>query len=174
MAIDFRWFYLEIPLGIVLIVSTGFLSALIYQQKARNRSSEKMKLLQTQYKDISQQFKAGQEELARKKEIAEGIPVIVRNLTETLPESAIPPIVIRFSKEFFHALRVGYFVPQEETGEFILLDGAGFPPDLMGRIRIPSDDDILGTAIRKKTSYPGKISIPGEQDRGERLRTMGG
>lgn len=143
-------FLLEIPLGIVLIIFIGFLFALIYQQKTKNRYSEKIKLLQTQYKDISQIFKTSQEELARKKEIAENIPIIVRNLSESLPESAIPPIVVRFSKKFFHALRVGYFVPQEETGEYTLLDGAGFPPDLMGRVRLPADGEILATAVRKK------------------------
>ena len=143
-------FLLEIPLVIVLIISIGFLFAFIYQQKTKNRYSEKIKLLQTQYKDISQIFKTSQEELARKKEIAESIPIIVRNLSKNLPESAIPPIVVRFSKEFFHAVRVGYFVPQGETGEYTLLDGAGFPPDLMGRVRLPADEEILDTAVRKK------------------------
>jgi diguanylate cyclase (GGDEF)-like protein len=145
-----KLFLLEIPPEIVLIVFIGFLLALIYQQKTKNRYSEKIKLLQAQYKDISQIFKTTQEELARKKEIAENIPIIVRNLSENLPESAVPPTVVRFSKQFFHALRVGYFVPREETGEYILMDGAGFPPDMMGRVRLPADEDILGTAVRKK------------------------
>ncbi|MGA7105766.1 MAG: sensor domain-containing diguanylate cyclase [Candidatus Deferrimicrobiaceae bacterium] len=147
---DFRLFFLEIPLGIVLIILIGFLIALIYQQKSKKRYSEKIKLLQMQYKDMSQIFKTNQEELARKKEIAEKIPIIVRNLSKTLPESAIPPIVVRFAKEFFHALRVGYFVDQEETGEYTLMDVAGFPPDMMRRIRLPADEGILGTAVRKK------------------------
>jgi len=143
-------FSLEIPVWIVLIISFGFLFALLYQQKTKNRFSEKMKLLQTQFKDISYIVKKSQEELARKKEIAENVPVLVRRLSENLPENAIPPIVVRFSKKFFHALRVGYFVPREETGEYTLLDGAGFPPDLMGRVRLPADEGILGTAVRKK------------------------
>jgi len=149
-AMDSRLFYFEIPLGIVLILSVGFLFVVIYQQRSKNRYSEKVKLLQSQYKDISHAFKTSQEELARKKEIAESIPGIVRRLTENLPESAIPPIVVRFAKEFFHASRVGYFVGQEETGDYTLRDGAGFPPDLMGRIRLSSDEGILGTAVRKK------------------------
>ena len=143
-------FSLEIPVWIVLIISFGFLFALLYQQKTKNQFSEKMKLLQTQFKDISYIVKKSQEELARKKEIAENVPVLVRRLSENLPENAIPPIVVRFSKKFFHALRVGYFVPREETGEYTLLDGAGFPPDLMGRVRLPADEGILGTAVRKK------------------------
>ena len=85
------FFYFEIPLGIVLILSVGFFLVVIYQQKTKNRYSEKVNLLQSQYKDISQSFKASQEELARKKEIAESIPGIVRRLTENLPESAIHP-----------------------------------------------------------------------------------
>ena len=148
-AMDYRLFYFGIPLGIVLILSVGFLFVVIYQQKTKNRYSEKVKLLQSQYKDISHSFKTNQEELARKKEIAESIPGIVRRLTENLPESAIPPIVVRFAKEFFHASRVGYFVEQEETGDYILRDGAGFPLDVMGRIRLPADEGILGTAVRK-------------------------
>ncbi|MGB3400677.1 MAG: sensor domain-containing diguanylate cyclase [Candidatus Deferrimicrobiaceae bacterium] len=147
---DSRLFFLEIPLGIVLIISIGFLFALIYQQKTKNRCSEKIKLLQTQFKDLSQTFKTNQEELARKKEIAEKIPIIVRNLSKTLPERAIPPIVVRFAKEFFHALRVGYFVDQEETGEYTLMDVAGFPPDMMRRFRLLADEGILGMAVRKK------------------------
>jgi diguanylate cyclase (GGDEF)-like protein len=147
---DSRLFYIGIPLGIVLILFVGFLFVVIYQQKSKNRYSEKVKLLQSQYKDISLSLKTSQEELARKKEIAESIPGIVRRLTENLPESAIPPIVVRFSKEFFHASRVGYFVRQEETGGYTLRDGAGFPPDLMGRIRLPAEEGILGTAVRKK------------------------
>ena len=139
---DLRLFYFEVPLGIVLIFAIGFLLALIYQQKSKTRHSEKVKLLQSQYKDISQSFKASQEELARKKEIAESIPGIVRRLTENLPESAIPPIVVRFAKEFFHASRVGYFVEQEGTDEYALLDGAGFPPDTMGRIRLSAEEGM--------------------------------
>lgn len=149
MAMDSRLFFLEIPLGIVLVVSIGFLIALIYQQKSKKRYFEKIKLLQAQFKDLSQTLKTSQEELERKKEIAEKIPIIVRNLSKPLPERAIPTIVVRFAKEFFHALRVGYFVDQEKTGEYTLLDVAGFPPDMMKRIRLLADEGILGTAVRK-------------------------
>jgi len=139
----------------------------IYQQKTKNRYSEKFNLLQSQYKDISQSFKTSQEELARKKEIAESVPGIVRRLTENLPESAIPPIVVRFAKEFFHASRVGYFVGQEETGDYILQDGAGFPPDVMGRIRLPAGEGILGTAVRKKMVASREDLAPAETRSGE-------
>jgi diguanylate cyclase (GGDEF)-like protein len=161
------FFYFDIPLGIVLILSVGFFLVVIYQQKTKNRYSEKVNLLQSQYKDISQSFKASQEELARKKEIAESIPGIVRRLTENLPESAIPPIVVRFAKEFFHATRVGYFVGQEETDDYILRDGAGFPPDLMGRIRLPAEKGILGTAVRKKMVASREDLAPAETTSGE-------
>jgi diguanylate cyclase (GGDEF)-like protein len=161
------FFYFEIPLGIVLILSVGFFLVVIYQQKTKNRYSEKVNLLQSQYKDISQSFKASQEELARKKEIAESIPGIVRRLTENLPESAIPPIVVRFAKEFFHATRVGYFMGQEETDDYILRDGAGFPPDLMGRIRLPAEKGILGTAVRKKMVASREDLAPAETTSGE-------
>ena len=157
---DLRLFYFEVPLGIVLIFAIGFLLALIYQQKSKTRHSEKVKLLQSQYKDLSQSLKTNQEELARKKEIAEKIPEIVRRLTENLPESAIPPIVVRFSKEFFHASRVGYFVEQEGTDEYALLDGAGFPPDTMGRIRLSAEEGILGAAVRKKMLASRKDVAP--------------
>ena len=166
-ALDSGLFYLGIPLGIVLILTVGFLFVVIYQQKTKNRFSEKFNLLQSQYKDISQSFKTSQEELARKKEIAESIPGIVRRLTENLPESAIPPIVVRFAKEFFHASRVGYFVRQEETGDYILRDGAGFPPDVMGRIRLPAREGILGTAVRKQMVASREDLPPSETRMGE-------
>ena len=166
-ALDSGLFYLGIPLGIVLILTVGFLFVVIYQQKTKNRFSEKFNLLQSQYKDISQSFKTSQEELARKKEIAESIPGIVRRLTENLPESAIPPIVVRFAKEFFHATRVGYFMGQEETDDYILRDGAGFPPDLMGRIRLPAEKGILGTAVRKKMVASREDLAPAETTSGE-------
>jgi len=164
---DYRLFHLGIPLGIVLILSVGFLFVVIYQQKIKNRYSEKVKLLQSQYKDISHSFKTNQEELARKKEIAESIPGIVRRLTENLPESAIPPIVVRFAKEFFHASRAGYFVEQEETCDYILQDGAGFPPDVMGRIRLPAEEGILGTAVRKMMVVSREDLAPSETRMGE-------
>ena len=166
-ALDSGLFYLGIPLGIVLILTVGFLFVVIYQQKTKNRFSEKFNLLQSQYKDISQSFKTSQEELARKKEIAESIPGIVRRLTENLPESAIPPIVVRFAKEFFHASRVGYFVRHEETGDYILRDGAGFPPDVMGRIRLPAREGILGTAVRKQMVASREDLPPSETRMGE-------
>jgi diguanylate cyclase (GGDEF)-like protein len=166
-AMDSGLFYFGIPLGIVLILSVGFLLVLIYQQKTKNRYSEKIKLLQSQYKDISHSFKTNQEELARKKEIAETIPGIVRRLTENLPESAIPPIVVRFAKEFFHASRVGYFVGQEETGDYTLRDGAGFPPNLMGRISLSVEEGILGTAVRKKMVASREDLSPTEASSGE-------
>jgi diguanylate cyclase (GGDEF)-like protein len=159
-------FSFGVPLGIVLIVSIVFLIALIYQQRTKSGYSEKVKLLQSQYKNLSQSFKTSQEELSRKKEIAEKIPLIVRRLTENLPESAIPPIVVRFSKDFFHASKVGYFLKQKETDEYALLDGAGFPPNTMGRIRLPADEGILGTARRKKMVASREDLAPGGAESG--------
>jgi diguanylate cyclase (GGDEF)-like protein len=53
-------------------------------------------------------------------------------------------------KDFFHAVKVGYFAPVEGSSDFTLVVGAGFPPDWPGKIRIHSGDGILGLALQKK------------------------
>jgi diguanylate cyclase (GGDEF)-like protein len=87
-------------------------------------------------------------------------------LTEKLPQSAFPAIAIRSAKEFFHAKQVGFFVPIEGSSDYTLEVGVGFSPDWKGKVRISSDEGILGMAIKKKAviakidplSYLGKRS----------------
>jgi hypothetical protein len=124
-------FPLAIAFPIVFFLFTGFLFFWIFQKKVKSKYAEKMGLNKQQYMDLSKKFKNIQEELSRKNEIAEKIPVIVRRLSENLPKNAIPRIVVRAAMELFHASKAGYFARSEDSNEFTLLDRSGYPPDLM-------------------------------------------
>lgn len=141
---------LEIPLELFLLAVVVFLFSVNYLQKRKIRYFEKNKLFQKQCEEISKKLKISQEELERKKEVAEKIPVIIRMLSQNLPPNAIPATVVRFAKNFFHASRVGYFIPDENSHEFVLQESSGFPPDVMRKIRLQADEGILGTALQKK------------------------
>jgi diguanylate cyclase (GGDEF)-like protein len=57
---------------------------------------------------------------------------------------------VRSAKEFFHARQVGFFLPVQDSKDYTLEVGVGFPPDWKGKIRIPSEEGILGVALQKK------------------------
>jgi diguanylate cyclase (GGDEF)-like protein len=135
-----------------LLVVAIAASAIQYTRgrRAIDRQAEQNKRKQQQFVELSQQLKTTEAELARKREIAEQIPLITRKLTEKLPQSAFPAIAIRSAKEFFHARQVGYFVPIEGSSEYTLEVGVGFSPDWQGKVRIASNEGILGMAMQKK------------------------
>ena len=76
--------------------------------------------------------------------------MIVRTLSENLPSSAIPKIIVRASRELFHASKAGYFTRAMDSNEFVLLDHAGYPPDLMIKVKLHAEDRILGMAVQKR------------------------
>ncbi|MEW6720776.1 MAG: sensor domain-containing diguanylate cyclase [Thermodesulfobacteriota bacterium] len=88
--------------------------------------------------------------LSRKAEIADRLPVIAKNLTERLPESAFPSILVRGAKELFGADQVGYFSPLEGSTDFTLAVGTGYPAEWQGKIRVAPDEGLLGLALQKK------------------------
>lgn len=146
-------------LQLIFAVATSFLLivaiVVLAIQNARGRrafdqEAERTKSKQQQIVGLSQKLKTAEAELARKREIAEQIPLITRMLTEKLPQSAFPAIAIRSAKEFFHAKQVGYFVPIEGSSDYTLEVGFGFSPDWQGKVRIASDEGILEMAIMKK------------------------
>jgi len=102
------------------------------------------------YMDQSGKFENIPEDLFRKGEIVEKISMIVRTLSENLPKEAIPRIVVRAAKELFHASKVGYFARAADSSEFVLLDCSGFPPDLMIKVKLHAEENILGMAIQKR------------------------
>jgi diguanylate cyclase (GGDEF)-like protein len=119
-------------------------------RRAFDQEVERTRRKQRQVVRLSQKLKKTVAELARKREIAEQIPLITRKLTEKLPKDAFPSIAIRSAKEFFHAKQAGYFVPIEGSSDYTLEVGVGFSPDWQGKVRISSDEGILGMAIQKK------------------------
>lgn len=88
--------------------------------------------------------------LSRKADIADRLPVIAKNLTERLPESAFPAILVRAAKELFGSDQVGYFSPVERSTDFTLTVGTGYPAELQGEIRVAPDEGLLGLALQKK------------------------
>ncbi len=119
-------------------------------RRAFDQEAERSKRKQQQIAELSQKLKTAETELARKREIAEQIPLITRKLTEKLPPNAFPAIAIRSAKEFFHAKQVGYFVRIEGSSDYTLEVGVGFSPDWQGKVRIASNEGILGMAMQKK------------------------
>lgn len=93
---------------------------------------------------------ANLEDLTRKKEIAEKIPVIVRMLSANLPTSAIPRVIVRAAKDLFNATKVGYFALSNDPDMFTLKDCSGYPPELLSKIKVHADEGILGTALQRK------------------------
>lgn len=136
-------FFLMVAIVVLAILYTRGRRALDQEVERTNRK-------QQQIVGLSQKLKTAEAELARKKEIAEQIPLITRKLTQKLSQDTIPAVAIRSAKEFFHARQVGYFVPIEGSSEYTLEIGAGFSQDWQGKVRISSDEGILGMAIQKK------------------------
>ena len=136
----------------VLLVVAIVVLAIQYTRgrRAINREAEQNKRKQQQIVELSQKLKTGEAELARKREIAELIPLIIGKMTQKLPPNSFPPFAVRTAKDLFHARQAGYFVPIEGSSDFTLAVGVGFPADWQEKVRIPSDEGILGTAIRKK------------------------
>lgn len=106
--------------------------------------------LQQQIVDLSRKLKNVEGELARKREFAEQMPLIISKLAQELPETFLPPLAVRFAKNYFYARQVGYFASIEGSSDYTLEVGVGFSADWQGKVRIASDEGILGAAIQKK------------------------
>ena len=128
--------------------------ALIAEYVMRRRQLQQDYLLnrqkQQQLLEVSQDLNRLKKVLSRKSFIADEIPNIAKKMTEKLSQEAFPAIAVRSAKDFFQARQVGYLVPVDETTDYTLEVGVGYPPDWLGKIRIKSDEGILGMAIQKK------------------------
>jgi diguanylate cyclase (GGDEF)-like protein len=136
---------------VLLVVTVVFLAVKVANRRrdfVRETGQNKRK--QQQIVELSNKLKATEAELARKREIAELIPLISGKMTQKLPANSFPPFAVRTAKELFHARQAGYFVPMEGSSDFTLAVGVGFPADWQEKVRIPSNEGILGTAIREK------------------------
>ncbi len=132
--------------GVIL----GFLIGwFVKRSKDADASGDAERLLRS-YQEITGELNKTQQELARKREISTRIPMIVRSLTGRLSIASIPPIAVRFMKEFFHAGQVGFFAPAKGENHFTLIEGVGFPPNWKGKIRISPEDGVLGMALSNR------------------------
>ncbi len=89
-------------------------------------------------------------DISRKIEIIDKLPAIVSTLSEDVPKEAVPRILIRVAKELFHASKAGYFAREEDASEFVLINGFGYPPDMVIAVRQHAQEQILGMAIQKR------------------------
>lgn len=140
-------------LVLLLAALVGIAAALEYRRRLSFTESDgekRRQQLQQQTLELSRKLKEADGELARKRELAEQLPLIIGNLAQELPENSLPPLAVRFAKNFFYARQVGYFVPIEGTSDYTLEVGVGFSTDWQGKVRIASDEGILGMAIQRK------------------------
>ena len=138
-----------------LVLLTAFLAGFLIVRSKSHRQDLAEELDQKRLKNkeiaaLSAELKTLKTELVRKGEIAEKLPQIAKKMTEKLPPDAYPAVAVRSIKEFFHAGKVGYFAPAENSSDYTLVLGVGFPPDWPGKVRIPSKEGILGMALEKK------------------------
>jgi len=148
MNIEFHPFLLILApiIGVVSGVLLGW--AL---RKSRDASEEAdTERLRLRYQEVSQDLSLLREELTRKREIATKIPMIARSLSGSLPVNAIPPIAVRFMRDFFHATAVGFFASRKGENHLTLIEGVGFPEDWKGTIRIDPQDGMLGMAFMNR------------------------
>jgi diguanylate cyclase (GGDEF)-like protein len=106
--------------------------------------------LQARVRELTREQKTALVDHARKKEIVEQFPAIVQNLTQKLSATALPLIAVRMAKDLFHATQAGYFAPMENSDDYTLIAGVGFPSDWDGKILLSADEGMLGLALQKK------------------------
>lgn len=120
------------------------------RRRKLSRESVQNRQKQDQLATYSAELKNLKMKLTRKSEIADQFPRITKKMTEKFPPDAYPAIAVRSAKDFFHAGKVGYFAPAEGSSDYTLVVGVGFPQDWVGKVRVHSDEGILGMALQKK------------------------
>ena len=128
----------------------GFIIGWVIRRSTQTEGKTETDRLLRSFQELNSEMAKAQAELKRKREIATRIPMIVRSLTGRLPITAIPPIAVRFMKEFFHASQVGFFAPTRGETQLTLIEGVGFPPNWKGKIRISPDEGVLGMALSNR------------------------
>ncbi len=134
----------------LLFLTAVLIVEYVIRRRKLSRDSVQNRQKQQQLAAYSAELKNLKKELARKSEIAEKLPQFTKKMTENLPPEAYLAIAVRSVKEFFHAEKVGYFAPAGGASDYTLVIGAGFPPDWLDKVRIHSDEGILGMALQKK------------------------
>jgi diguanylate cyclase (GGDEF)-like protein len=168
-------FYPGIAFAAVFFLFMGVFFLWIFRKKVKSEYSGTVGLDKQKYVNHSGNFENIQEDISRKTEIIEKIPMIVRTLSANLPTHAVPRIIVRAAKDLFHASKAGYFTRAEGSNEFVLLDRSGYPPDLMIKVKLHAEEIILGMAIQKREiiSKDDLLVYPGDDPEGSSLATHG-
>lgn len=150
---------------ILLLAACAGVAAFLYGRRTsrgdRARDAGPPQRTDQRIVELSRKLEAAEEELARKRAFTEQIPLLVSKLAQELPEGFLPPLAVRFARNYFCATQVGYFVPIEGAPDYTLEVGVGFRADWTGKVRIASDEGILGVAVQKKVvALKGDATTP--------------
>ncbi len=159
---------------LVFLTVVLLIEYVIRRRKVARQSEQNIRREQ-QLAKYSKELNTLNRKVARKNEIADQFPRITKKLTEKFPPEAYPAIAVRSAKDFFCAGQVGYFAPAEDTSDYTLVVGVGFPQDWVGKIRIHTDEGILGMALQKKVvvSKADQHSSSGRRSSRPSLEDMG-
>lgn len=141
---------------LLIAIALGFIALIlvvierILRLRKSSREAERDRSSLHQQAAMREELNTAMKELARKRDLAERIPPIAKKITEKLPEPSYLPVLVRSAKDLFDADQVGFFSPVEDSSDYTLEVGTGFPPDWQGTIRVASDEGLLGIAIQKK------------------------
>jgi diguanylate cyclase (GGDEF)-like protein len=134
----------------LLVLTVVLMIESVIRRRQVGRDLEKYRQKQQQLATFSTKLKNLKKKLSRKSEIVDQFPRITKKLTEKFPPDAYPAIAVRSAKEFFQVGKAGYFVPVEGSSDYTLVVGVGFPQEWAGKVRIHSDEGILGAALQKR------------------------
>ncbi len=164
---------------VVLIAAVAGIGAMLaYVRRTPGKDPDgdaRRQPLSREIAELTAKLKETQTELARKRELAEQIPLIISKLAQEIPENLLAPLAVRFARNYFHARQVGFFVPADGTTDYTLDVGVGFPADWRGKVRLSSDEGMLGLAVRNKVVVAGcdPLPSPGDGPRGLSLERAG-
>ncbi len=139
---------IALALGLTAVIL--MVSERIMRLRNASREAERERGNNQQVATLRDELAAVVKTLSRKRDIAERFPAIAKKITERLPEASFAPVLVRSVKDLFDPSQVGFFSPVEDSSDYTLEVGTGYPPDWQGKIRIASDEGLLGIAIQKK------------------------
>ena len=142
--------FLFLNVVIVIGVISGVLLGWSLRKTRDAKQEEETERLRDSYQELAQDLAGTKGELTRKREIAAKIPMIARSLSGSLPVNAIPPVAVRFLRDFFHATHVGFFAFRKGEKQLTLIEGVGFPEEWKGEIQIDPGDGMMGMACMNR------------------------
>lgn len=143
-----QFFMIAAGLGFVAVIL--LVSERLLRMRRKSLESERDRGGIQQMAALRDELSSVMKGLSRKRDIADRIPLIAKKITEKMPESSFLPMFVRSAKDLFDADQVGFFSPAEDSSDYTLEVGTGYPEDWQGRIRVASDDGLLGIAVQKR------------------------